>query len=159
MSTDCLGFNNKIEEITDKTKMSFDNSKIYRISDTITIRGHVSVNRLNLVLKDSVKLQGNPLFMISVSKLIQGQASYNLQYALNKFKMISRNFQIDNYVNCLNSYLYVSVTEDMTSKLFRYEIKLIPQETGDFSIYFGENFSLQNHKKSRPASKLSGLRS
>ncbi len=159
MSTDCSGFNNRIEEIPNKIKVSLDNSKIYHIGDTITIRGHVSVNGLNLVSKDSVKLKGNPLFMISVSKLIQGQASYNLQYALNKFKIISKNFQIDNYVNCPNSYLYVSATEDMTSKLFRYEIKLIPQETGDFSICFGENFSLQNNKKARPASKLSGLRS
>ncbi len=144
MSTDCSGFHHEVEEIPNKIKVSLDNSKVYHIDDTITIRGRVSVNGLNLASKDSVKLQGNPLFMISVSKLLKDKTTYNLQYALNKFKIISKDFQIDNAVNCPNSYLYASATEDTASKLFRYEVKLIPQETGDFLIYFGDAFSLQN---------------
>lgn len=144
MSTDCSGFHEEVEEIPNKIKISLDNSKIYHINDTITIRGRVSLNGLNAVSKDSVKLQGNPLFMVSVSKLLKNQTSYNLQYALNKFKIISKDFQIDNYVNCPNSFLYTSATEDTAAKLFRYEIKLIPQETGDFIIYFGDTFLLEN---------------
>lgn len=144
MSTDCSGFHNEVEEIPNKIKVNLDNSKVYHINDTITIRGRVSINGLHLTSQDSVRLQGNLLFMISVSKLVKDKKNHNFQYALNKFKVISKDFQIDNYVNCPNSYLYASATEDATSKLFRYEVKLIPQETGDFSIYFGNTFLLQN---------------
>lgn len=144
MSTDCSGFHHEVEEIPNKIKVSLDNSKVYHINDTITIRGRVSVNGLNSISQDSVKLQGNPLFMITVSKLIKNKTSYNLQYALNKFKIIAKDFQIDNYANCPNANLYASATEYTAAKLYRYEVKLIPLETGDFSIYFNDTFSLQN---------------
>lgn len=144
MSTDCSGFHNEVQEIPNKIKVSLDNSKVYHVNDTITIRGRVSVNGINSVTQDSVKLSGNPLFMISASKLLKNQSAYNLKYSLDKFKIISKDFQIDNYVNCPNSMLYNSATEDTGSKLFRYEVKLIPQETGDFLIYFDDTFSLQN---------------
>lgn len=144
MSTDCSGFHHEVEEIPNKIKVSLDNSKVYHINDTITIRGRVSVNGLNSISQDSVKLQGNPLFMITVSKLIKNKTSYNLQYALNKFKIIAKDFQIDNYANCPNANLYASATEYTAAKLYRYEVKLIPLETGDFSVYFNDTFSLQN---------------
>ena len=144
MSTDCSGFHHEVEEIPNKIKVSLDNSKVYHINDTITIRGRVSVNGLNSISQDSVKLQGNPLFMITVSKLIKNKTSYNLQYALNKFKIIAKDYQIDNYANCPNANLYASATEYTAAKLYRYEVKLIPLETGDFSIYFNDTFSLQN---------------
>lgn len=144
MSTDCSGFHHEVEEIPNKIKVSLDNSKVYHINDTITIRGRVSVNGLNSISQDSVKLQGNPLFMITVSKLIKNKTSYNLQYALNKFKIIAKDFQIDNYANCPNANLYASATEYIAAKLYRYEVKLIPLETGDFSVYFNDTFSLQN---------------
>lgn len=144
MSTDCSGFHHEVEEIPNKIKVSLDNSKVYHINDTITIRGRVSVNGLNSISQDSVKLQGNPLFMITVSKLIKNKTNYNLQYALNKFKIIAKDFQIDNYANCPNANLYASATEYTAAKLYRYEVKLIPLETGDFSIYFNDTFSLQN---------------
>lgn len=144
MSTDCSGFHHEVEEIPNKIKVSLDNSKVYHINDTITIRGRVSVNGFNSISQDSVKLQGNPLFMITVSKLIKNKTNYNLQYALNKFKIIAKDFQIDNYANCPNANLYASATEYTAAKLYRYEVKLIPLETGDFSIYFNDTFSLQN---------------
>lgn len=144
MSTDCSGFHNEVQEIPNKIKVSLDNSKVYHVNDTITIRGRVSVNGINSVTQDSVKLSGNPLFMISVSKLVKDKTTYNLQYALNKFKIIAKDFQIDNYVNCPNANLYASATENTAAKLYRYEVKLIPLETGDFSVYFNDTFSLQN---------------
>ena len=144
MSTDCSGFHNEVVEIPNKIKVSLDNSKVYHVNDTITIRGRVSVNGINSVTQDSVKLSGNPLFMISVSKLVKDKNTYNLQYALNKFKIIAKDFQVDHYANCPNSNLYASATENSSAKLYRYEVKLIPQETGNFAIYFGDTFSLQN---------------
>lgn len=145
MSTDCSGFHDEdIEVIPNPIKISLDNSKVYHLNDTITIRGYVSVNGFNVVSKDSVKMNINPLFMISVSKLIKNKTTYNLQYALNKFKIIAKDFQINNYVNCPNADLYTSATEDDAAKLYRYEVKLIPLEAGDFSIYFNNTFLLQN---------------
>ncbi|MFY1045629.1 hypothetical protein [Chryseobacterium sp. GP-SGM7] len=145
MSTDCSGFHNEdIEVVPDPIKISLDNSKVYHINDTITIRGRVSVNGFNVISKDSVKMEKNPLFMISVSKLIKNKVTYNLQYALNKFKIIAKDFQIDNYANCPNGNLYSSAIENTAEKLYRYEVKLIPQETGDFSICFNDTFSLEN---------------
>lgn len=148
MSTDCSGFHEEQIEVNPSLiKISLNNDKIYNVGDTITIRGRVSTNGYHVIKMDSVKLEYTPPFVISASKLTKASTSYNLLYAEKKFKIIAEGYAPDDHGNCQNTFINTSAKEDPAKKLYRYEIKMIPKETGDFVLHFDHTFSVETINK------------
>lgn len=144
MSTDCSGFDR--EPVTYKenpVKISFDNSSNFSINDTIAINGWVSVNAYDEQLKDSVKLPYNIAMKMFVEKFVNN-TNYNLKRSRNSFNYSSQNYTVYEDMSCPNTEILLSSKEDTSSNLFRFELKVVPKETGDFLLSFDKNTLFEN---------------
>ncbi|WP_407402396.1 hypothetical protein [Chryseobacterium sp.] len=145
MSTDCRGFpiedNRQIESTT---KIYMQNSSNFHINDTIWIKGFRSSKNFDTNVKDSVIQNYAPFTNIGISKLITNN-SFNLIGAVNKFEIIATQMQSEDF--CVNRSIRTQSSINNSNHQFKYEIGLIPKETGDFVFSFDDKFLFQNVDK------------
>lgn len=146
-STDCHGFPDYKPEFSENptVTINFDNSATFNVGDTIKIFGRSSTMVYNIATKDSVKLSYNPRPNVAISKLVTPN-SHNLIRARNKFDIIAEKYLNDDVI-CSNYIFSFSSKEDSVANLFRYELFLVPKESGDFIIHFTDSYIFENIDK------------
>lgn len=118
-----------------QTKVTLSESPVFSTTDTVWISGEVTSMAFNEDLQDSVANSNENLSdVISVLRLRPQNRISNTIDATADFELVTRRGSIDFLGACPQADIIANGPKTANSTSYRYEIGLVPKNTGDFVL-------------------------
>ncbi len=131
--------------VYNETKVTLSEGPNFSINDTLWISGEVSSMIFDEVSQDSI-INSNETIrdIISVMRLKIANRTSNTIEAINEFDLVTRAGSIDFLGACPESELIAKAPLTENGQAYRYEIGLVPKNSGDFVLSWLEPVDLKN---------------
>ncbi len=128
-----------------ETKVTLSEGPIFSTNDTLWISGEVTTMLFDEIAQDSIlNTNGAINTTISVLRLKPADRNSNTVEAINEFELVTRIGSIDLGV-CPEAELIANGPRTENGKTYRYEIGLVPKNTGDFALNWLLGADLKNN--------------
>lgn len=145
MAVLCEKFDDLPPLIYNQTKVTLSEGPIFSISDTLWISGEVSSMIYDEGEQDSIMNSNEAIKdIISILRLKSANGNSNTVEAINEFEMVTRVGSIDFLGACPESELIAQAPLTDNGQNYKYEIGLIPKNSGDFVLSWLEPVNLRN---------------